>query len=168
MPPYLNTLNFSEGELRARPGWRLTRDAILAMQQTSREAGAEFIVMFLPFKSQVYWPLLERQLSPHDLRQGLGFYLEGNGRPIDIGAMSRNRLAQNAMMRDLCESAGITFLDTTPALQRRVELGDNVYFPDDSHLNELGQYLVAETLAGFLGDVDRARRADAPASRGGT
>jgi lysophospholipase L1-like esterase len=150
MPPYLNGLNLSEGELRARPGWHLTRDAILAMQQTSREAGAEFIVMFLPFKSQVYWPLLERQLTSGDLRHALAFYLEGNGRPIDIGTMSRNRLAQNAMMRDLCESAGIPFLDTTPALQRRVELGDNVYFPDDSHLNELGQYLVAETLAGFL------------------
>jgi hypothetical protein len=64
--------------------------------------------------------------------------------------MSRNRLAQNTMMRDLCESAGIPFLDTTPALQRSVDMGDNVYFPDESHLNELGQYIVAETLAGFL------------------
>jgi lysophospholipase L1-like esterase len=150
MPPYLNTLNFSEGELRARPGWRLTRNAILAMRQTSHDAGAEFIVMFLPFKSQVYWPLLERQVTPHDLRQALAFYLENNGRSIDIGTMSRNRLAQNAMMRELCESAGIPFLDTTPALQRRVESGDNVYFADDSHLNELGQSLVAEALAGFL------------------
>jgi lysophospholipase L1-like esterase len=150
MPPYLNTLNFSEGELRQRSGWRLTRDAILAMHRTSHEVGAEFIVMFLPFKSQVYWPLLERHFSPRDLRQALSFYLDDNGRPNDIGAMSRNRLAQNAMMRDLCESAGIPFLDTTPALQRRVELGDNVYFADDSHLNELGQYLVAETLAAFL------------------
>jgi len=150
MPPYLNTLNFSEGELRARPGWRLTRDAILAMQQTSRDAGAEFIVMFLPFKSQVYWPLLERQVTARDLHRALTFYLEDNGRPVDIGVMRRNRLAQNAMMRELCESAGIPFVDTTPALQRRVELGDNVFFPDESHLNELGQYVVAETLAGFL------------------
>ena len=60
MPPYLNTLNFSERELRARRGWRLTRDAILAMQHVSRVAGADFTVMFLPFKSQVYWPPLER------------------------------------------------------------------------------------------------------------
>jgi lysophospholipase L1-like esterase len=66
--------------------------------------------------------------------------------------MRRNRLAQNAMMRELCESAGIPFLDMTPALQRRVEQGDNVYFPDDSHFNELGQDLVAETLAAFLQD----------------
>ncbi len=150
MPPYLNTLNFSEGDLRARPGWHLTRDAILAMQHTSHQAGAEFIVMFLPFKSQVYWPLLERQLGSDDLRQALTFYLDGNGRPVDIRTMRRNRLAQNAMMRELCESAGIPFLDMTPVLQRRVDQGDNVYFSDDSHLNELGQDLVAETLADFL------------------
>jgi hypothetical protein len=158
MPPYLNILNFSEGELRARPGWRLTRDAILAMQQTSHEAGAEFILMFLPFKSQVYWPLVERQLTAHDLRQALAFYLEDNGRPIDIGIMSRNRLAQNAMMQALCASAGIPFLDTTPALERRVELGDNVYFPDDSHLNELGQDVVSETLAGFIRGMESAKK----------
>ena len=116
----------------------------------SRDAGAEFIVMFLPFKSQVYWPLLERSLTPDDLHHALAFYLEGNGRPIDVAAMRRNRLAQNAMLRDLCESAHIRFLDMTPALERRVESGDNVYFPDESHLNELGHAIVAESLASFL------------------
>ena len=150
MPPYLNTMNFSERELRQRSGWRLTRDAILVMRQASRDAGAEFIVMFLPFKSQVYWPLLERSLTSDDLHHALAFYLEGNGRPIDVAAMRRNRLAQNAMLRDLCESAGIRFLDMTPALERRVESGDNVYFPDESHLNELGHAIVAESLASFL------------------
>jgi hypothetical protein len=114
--------------------------------------------MFLPFKSQVYWPLVERQLTAHDLRQALAFYLEDNGRPIDIGIMSRNRLAQNAMMQALCASAGIPFLDTTPALERRVELGDNVYFPDDSHLNELGQDVVSETLAGFIRGMESAKK----------
>ncbi len=150
MPAYLNTLNFSERELRARPGWRLTRNAILEMQQASRSAGAEFIVMFLPFKSQVYWPLLDQRLTPAELHRALAFYLEDNGRPIDLDRMRRNRLAQNTMMRELCARAGIPFLDTTSVLQQRVESGDNVYFPDDSHFNELGQDIVAETLAGFL------------------
>ena len=152
MPPYLNTMNFSERELRARSGWRLTRDAILAMQQTSRDAGADFTVMFLPFKSQVYWPLLERSVTPDELYRALAFYLKDNGRSIDVDAMRRNRLAQNAMVRDLCASAGIPFLDTTPMLQQHVEQGENVYFPDESHLNEIGQRLVADALADFLQD----------------
>ena len=152
MPPYLNTMNFSERELRARSGWRLTSEAILAMQQTSREAGADFTVMFLPFKSQVYWPLLERSLTSDELHHALEFYLKNSGRPIDVAAMRSNRLAQNKMLRDLCEQAGIPFLDTTSMLQQHVEQGENVYFPDESHLNEIGQGLVADALAGFLQD----------------
>ncbi len=150
MPPYLNTMNFSERELRARSGWRLTRDAILAMQRTSRDAGADFTVMFLPFKSQVYWPLLERSVTPDDLHRALEFYLKDNGRAIDVDALRRNRLAQNSMLRELCASAGIPFLDTTPMLQQHVESGENVYFPDESHLNEIGQGLVANALAEFI------------------
>lgn len=150
MPPYLNMLNYSERELRARRGWHLTREAVLAMQRASVDSGAQFIVMFLPFKSQVYWPLLERSVSAVDLRKAVTFYLEGNGRPVNVEAMRHNRLAQNVMIRELCESAGIPFLDTTDALQQRVDAGDNVYFPDESHLNEVGQDIVAATLADFL------------------
>jgi len=150
MPPYLNIMNFSERELRARQGWRLTREAILAMQRTSRDAGASFVVLFLPFKAQVYWPLIERSLPPQDLRSALDFYLKDNGRRIDVAAMRRNRLAQNTMMRQLCESSGIPFVDTTPLLEQRVDAGENVYFPDDSHLNETGLALVAHALADVL------------------
>jgi lysophospholipase L1-like esterase len=153
MPPYLNMMNFSERELRTRHGWRLTRDAILAMDRTSRAAGATFVVMFLPFKSQVYWPLLERSLTPGALHAALEFYLKNNGRPVDATVLRNNRLTQNAMMRELCESNGIPFLDTTSVLQQHVESGENVYFPDDSHLNESGLDIVAGALAGFLSQM---------------
>jgi lysophospholipase L1-like esterase len=106
--------------------------------------------MFLPFKSQVYWPVLERAMAPDALASALRFYLDGNGRDLDLDAMRRNRLAQNHLMREFCERAQIPFVDTTDALSARVEAGDNVYFPDESHLNETGQAIVAETLAAFL------------------
>ena len=152
MPPYLNTLNFSETELRERRGWVLTRDAVAAMQRATAAFGGRFVVMFLPFKSQVYWPLLERALPRTTVDAALHFYLDGNERPIDIAAMRRNRLAQNRMMRELCERLQIPFLDTTGALQARLESGQNVYFPDESHLNETGEAVVAETLAAFIDD----------------
>jgi hypothetical protein len=34
-----------------------------------------------------------------------------------------------------------------------VESGENVYFPDDSHLNESGLDIVAGALAGFLSQM---------------
>jgi lysophospholipase L1-like esterase len=60
-------------------------------------------------------------------------------------------------MARLCAEAGIPFLDTTPVLAARVATGENVYFPDESHLNEAGEALIAETLAGFL-EADRKMR----------
>jgi lysophospholipase L1-like esterase len=120
------------------------------MQRTTAAFGGRLVVMFLPFKSQAYWPLLERALPRATVDAALHFYLDGNGRPIDIDAMRRNRLAQNRMMRELCERLQIPFLDTTAALQARLESGENVYFPDESHLNETGEAVVADTLAAFL------------------
>ena len=117
MPPYLNTLNFSERDLAARKGWVLTRRTIEEMRDVSREAGAEFVVMFLPFKSQVYLPLLEQAFSGPDLARAIQFSLPDNPNPPDLAAMSRNRLAQNALMRRLCVEERIRCLDTTSALQ---------------------------------------------------
>jgi len=150
MPPYLNTLNFSVTDLRARAGWKLTAAAIRDMRELSRSAGATFVVMFVPFKSQVYLPLVERAFSPEALRDALSFYLDTYQRPIDLEVLHRNRLAQNDLMRGFCEAEQIPFLDTTPMLEARLRTGENVYFPDESHLNEAGEALVAESLAGFL------------------
>ena len=83
--------------------------------------------MFIPFKSQVYLPILERAFSRDDLHSAFRFYLDGSKRPVDLDAMHRNRLAQNDMMRQLCEGAGIP-LHATAALERAVTAGDNVYF----------------------------------------
>ncbi|MDP3718859.1 MAG: hypothetical protein Q8T13_13925 [Acidobacteriota bacterium] len=150
MPPYLNTLNFSLANLMARPGWPMTTAAIREMQAVSQSFGAEFIVMFVPFKSQVYLPVVEASLPKEAIRSAFGFYLESYGGVIDVDRMLANRLAQNQMMAQLCAEAGIPFLDTTPALAARAAAGENVYFPDESHLNQAGEALIAEQLAEFI------------------
>jgi lysophospholipase L1-like esterase len=150
MPPYLNTLNFSEGDLRARAGWRLTSAAIHDMRELSRSSGAAFVVMFVPFKSQVYLPLVESAFSRSTLRAALSFYLDIYERPVDLDVLHRNRFAQNTLMRQLCEAEHIPFLDTTAVLEARLRTGENVYFPDESHLNETGEAVVADALAEFL------------------
>jgi hypothetical protein len=144
MPPYLNTLRMSEAELSARRGWALTTDAIRAMRDASRAAGAELLVMFVPFKSQVFLPMAMAAMPPGEVVNALRYSLP-DGR-IDVAAMTENRLAQNRMMRRFCADAEIRFLDTTEALAARLHEGVNVYFPDDSHLNEAGHVVVAQAL----------------------
>ena len=64
--------------------------------------------------------------------------------------MAKNVRAQNEMMRNLCERTGTLFLDLTPAIQKQVEQGNNLYIPDDAHFNASGQELAARELAQFL------------------
>lgn len=150
MPAYLNTLNFSEQDLRARRGWALTGRAIRDMRDASHRAGAELVVVFLPFKEQIHLPLLDASMPRDELTRALRFSLDDLGGKADVNAMLRNRLAQNNLMREFCAAAGIRFLDMTPTLDARVRQGENVYFPDESHLNEAGHALVAETLKRFI------------------
>jgi lysophospholipase L1-like esterase len=124
------------------------------MQRASSQAGARFVLMFVPYKSQVYLPLLQRTLAGDDLAKALHFSLKDMPAPPDIARFSRNWLAQNELMRRFCEQVGIPFLDLTTALQERVEHGENMYFQDDSHLNEAGEALIGATLAEFLRQQD--------------
>jgi lysophospholipase L1-like esterase len=150
MPPYLNLLNFDERALSARRGWTLIQENLVEMQRVSRAAGADFVVALIPFKSQVYLPLLGRSFERSALADALQFYLrDRRGRP-DVDRLFRNRLAQNVMMARFCEQAGIPLLDLTPVLQGRVESGEQMYFADDSHLNEAGQAAMASAIAVFL------------------
>jgi hypothetical protein len=144
MPPYLNTLTFSERDLE--------------MQSVSRGIGASFVVVFLPFKSQVYLPWLAQSQPSAELSRDLQFYLPDNPGTPDVAQMLRNRLAQNRLMQRFCEERGIPLIDTTEALTQQFTHGENVYFPDESHLNERGQAVVADALAAYLAQQRRVSR----------
>jgi lysophospholipase L1-like esterase len=150
MPPYLNTLRFSALDLRARRGWELTRRSFEKMHELSRAGGAELVVMFIPFKSQVYLPLLRRSFPRPELERALAFYFRGTGTKVDVEAMEAHRLAQNELMSTFCAERGIAFLDLTPVLEASVDSGRNVYFPDDSHWNAAGHDAAAAALTDFL------------------
>ena len=150
MPPYLDTLRFSADELRARRGWALTRRSLERMQALSRARGTELVVMFIPFKGQVYLPLLRRSFPRDELQRAFAFSLRSLGPAPDPDVMAAHRLAQNDLMRALCAELGIAFLDLTPVLEAELGSGRGVYFPDDSHWNAAGHDVAAAALAEFL------------------
>jgi len=150
MPPYLNTLRFSAQELGARRGWALTRRSVERMQQLCRAGGAELVVMFVPFKSQVYLPLLQRSLARDELERALAFYFRGTGPAVDVDTLASHRLAQNELMGAFCAERAIAFLDLTPMMEAEVDSGRNVYFPDDAHWNAAGHDVAAAALAEVL------------------
>lgn len=150
LPPYLNCLALSRDQLRTSHRWELTRRSYREMARLVGSQGSQLVVMLVPSKAQVYLPLLEATLSAEELRQALAFCLREQPNAPGPEALLRNRLALNQLMRDFCASEGIAFLDLTPELESRVQVGHNVYFPDDSHWNAAGHETGAAALAKFV------------------
>jgi hypothetical protein len=150
MPPYLQKLVLSRGEIERSRGWGLVRETLIRMRELCAQNGSGFTVMFIPSKDEVYWPLVERSLGNEELQRAIDFvntYNHMTLRPADIRA---NRLAQNGLMRDFCAASGILFLDLTPALEQAAATGRAVYFPDDAHWNAAGHEIAARELAKIL------------------
>jgi hypothetical protein len=83
MPPYLQTLEFSKESLEARTGWKVTCATLLKMKSVCEQSGAQLVVMFIPFKSQVVLPLLQRSFRDDVLREAFRFYFR-QGPPTSI------------------------------------------------------------------------------------
>jgi len=112
-----------------------------------RAQGGELVVLFIPFKAQVYPPLLEASFPAAELSSALRICL-GDQAPLPgLEIVMQNRLALNDLMREFCAHEGIAFLDLTADLQSTLSTGRNVYFPDDSHWNAAGHETGAKALA---------------------
>jgi lysophospholipase L1-like esterase len=150
MPPYLQKLVASRGEIERSRGWQLARETFLRMKETCGQHGARFTILFIPSKDEVYWPLVERSLGRQELQRSLDFISTYNHMVIRADDISANRHAQNELLRDFCADAGISSLDLTPALEQAAASGRAVYFADDAHWNAAGHELAAQELAKFL------------------
>jgi hypothetical protein len=151
LPPYLNGLQFSREALEASHRWELTRGSYREMARLVRSTGAELVVMLIPSKAQVYLPLAEASLGREALGEAVAVCLREQAYAPPLEALLRNRLALNQLMRAFCAEEGIPLLDLTPELEEKVQAGNNVYFPDDSHWNAAGQAAAAAALGRFLG-----------------
>jgi hypothetical protein len=147
LPPYLNAAKRPRSELLTSRGWELTRRAYAGMTRLVRSWDGELVVMFIPSKTQVYWPLLEAAFPRAELDAAVRACFRGQPYAAAPDEISRNRDNLAGLMRDLCREEGLTFLDLTPELRARAEAGHNVYFPDDSHWNAEGHEVAARALA---------------------
>jgi len=112
-----------------RKGWEWTQQDLLEARNAARKAGAEFVVVVIPFREQVYWDLLKDKLPDWD-----------NANPDGPGDL----------VRTFCQENGIRVLDLAPAFRERGRSGRQLFFVGDGHWNLEGNAFAAETIANFL------------------
>lgn len=109
-------------------GFNLTQTAILeARRQTRARLGeAEFVIVIIPTREQIYYTdtILQAQLD-----------------------------ALNETVINFAQQHDITVIDLTPAMREAVQDGSFIYFRHDIHLNPKGHEIVAELLERYLAEV---------------
>ncbi len=129
----LNALNTASDEVQE--GIRLTADALVGMKDFADRKTIRFMVILLPTKESVYWPVVVRASAHPD---------------EDLAQLVQQEASARAMLTERLEKSGICFEDMLPALRAKVD--EEPLYPnnDDGHPNEHGYQVIAERVSQVL------------------
>jgi GDSL-like lipase/acylhydrolase family protein len=120
------------GKDKYSSGWTLAARQIEKAYEYSKRIDAKFVLLYFPSKEEVYWDgvkatAAKRFASFEEWRDKL-----------------RNNVAE------FCASRQLFCLDLSTELRARGSNGEKLYFPIDTHWNEIGHRVVAEEIYKFL------------------
>jgi hypothetical protein len=150
-PDYLRQLGWSRAEWEAFPTWQPVQAELAAARDACAAHGARIVLVYLPTKAEVLLPLVARDAELVVATLG------ALGQPPPTGlaeevleTLLAHRGAQEDLVRDACESAGIPFLSATPALTALAGRGELGYLVADTHWTSEGQAALLAPLLAFL------------------
>lgn len=118
-------------------GRQQTQAAILEAKQALAERDIRLVVVLVPAKEVVYASWTEPVLGVEQLT-----------------AISES----SHLMLSFCQEQNLRCLDATPALQAFAEQEEQLYWPEDTHLNGLGNQRLTELIWAFLVDEELVKK----------
>lgn len=114
-------------------GQTITQEKISEARLLVDGIGASMVIVMVPSKEEVYARWTETYLGQETIR-----------------SLSEGRRRMNVF----CGEQQLLCLDLTPDLRSSAENGEHVFWPGDTHLNDYGNQVVADSIWQFLQDHD--------------
>jgi hypothetical protein len=164
---YISWLSLSRDEIAASQNYRLVGDTILQAQELSESVDSNFLLVYVPSKSHVYLPYLNDPETEARVFADVfaielddtGFLRFGN--KTATPELVRQHMDDQAMLlADFAAEHNIHFVDLTPIFQEEAGAGKELYYLYDTHWNQLGHDLAAETITRYIQEMlpDTANR----------
>jgi SGNH hydrolase-like domain, acetyltransferase AlgX len=157
---YISWLSLSEEEIAASHSYRLVRETILQVQKLSEAAGARFLLVYVPSKSHVYLPYLNDPETVARVfidvpRLGLdeAGFIQFTNETATPELVRQHMDDQVILLADFAAEHNIRYLDLTPTFQEEARAGAELYYPFDTHWNQLGHNLAAETINWYINEM---------------
>ncbi len=151
---YLNFFSLDKKTLEQSLDWVNYSKELLEIVDDARSHNACVALLYVPTKPDVYFPLARNpeQLNP-TLRDNIPLHLNADGwiESDFNGDISVDEIRQNALVgRDMVESFAsendLLWIDPNDAMVQSVLDGQDPFMVYDSHWNQLGHQIVAETI----------------------
>ena len=130
----LSVLNTASPEVQE--GIRLTGDTLVGMKDFCNRKQIRFLVIFLPTKESVYWPLIVKMSQQPEKKL--------------VQLVVQQETSAKAILMDRLEKSGVCFEDVLADLRAKVE--KEALYPNnaDNHPNRYGYQVIAEKVARVL------------------
>jgi hypothetical protein len=154
---YISWLSVNRATIEASQDYRLAKETILKIRKLSETAETHFLLVYVPSKEHVYLPYL----NDTDIRARVyrdvptiepdkaGFLQFTNEKATP--ELTRQYIDDQAnLLADFAAANNIRFLNLTPVFQEEADKGAELYYPSDTHWNQLGHDLAAETIYNYI------------------
>lgn len=150
-PSLLLDLYPSAEQVRAKDSWRAIQHILRDMNETCRNAGADFLLVYAPSKPHVVLPLAT-DLPADKVRAFAALRAREPLPPPDefLHRLVERLDVKESMTREFCRESSIPFLSLTPVLRSAAAQGRQVYFTYDDHFSPEGHDVAAAAVAEFL------------------
>jgi hypothetical protein len=157
---YVSWLTANRDAIEPSQDYRLVTETILQMQELSEAAEAHFLLVLVPSKERVYLPYLhDADLLTRVFTGVPTVELDRSGflQFTDVDAtpeLAREHMDdQDRLLADFAAGNQMDFLDLTPVFQEEAGTGAELYYPFDTHWNQLGQDLAAGLINKYIGEM---------------
>ncbi|MCK5053468.1 MAG: hypothetical protein KAR65_04280, partial [Anaerolineales bacterium] len=147
--------------------WRIASNSLLRMRDLAYQSDAAFVLVYLPERTHVYWPIIRDDdkiletlnkdmiyqwnsslgcllIQRGRMMEDLNTFREGLDRTIDI---------QREIVGSFAAENGIPFLDLTGPLQELAAAGQTMADPLETHFNDAVNQFIAECITIFLHEL---------------
>jgi hypothetical protein len=154
---YVSWLALGRDDLGASRNYQVMQETTLTMRDLCTAAGAHFLVVYVPSKEHVYLPFVrgaENLASVFadvpTLALDEARYLQFTDQPATAELARQHLDDQARLLGDFAAEHSILFLDLTAIFQAEAAAGMELYLPFDTHWNQRGHDLAADTIAAYL------------------
>jgi len=157
---YISWLSVNSEAIESSQNYRLVGESILKMRELSESEEARFLLVYVPSKEHVYLPylndadLLEPVFTdvPTLELDGAGF-LQFTSESATPELTRQHMDDQVNLWADFAAGQNIFFLDLTSTFQEEAGIGAELYYPFDTHWNQSGHDLAAQTIAQYIENI---------------